>query len=123
MAEPLATVPDLTESGIDAGDQAEWLLRAASVVVRAEYPDIDARLADTADPLDNDLVVFAVVSMIARRLRSPADEKSQMSRTAGPYMDTATFQTTGGMYLTKRERRWLRPGGTIRGAFSVALDV
>jgi len=122
MAEPLATTNDLTAHGVDAGDSEDGLLRAASAIVRAEFPGIDERIADEHDPLDVDLVAFVVVSMIARRLRSPADEKTQLSRTAGPYTDSATFQTSGGLYLTKRERRWLRLGGVIRGAFSVALD-
>ena len=121
MAEPLATGDDHSAHGVDAGDQATALLRAASAVIRAEFTDIDDRLADPDDPLDHDLVAFVVVSMIARRLRSPADELTQSSMIAGPYTKAGTFQAAGGMYISKRERRWLRPGGIARGAFSVSL--
>ena len=120
MAEPLATPADLEEHGVDA-DSGPALLRAASAIVRAEFPDIDTRIANPADPLEQDLVTFVVVSMVARRLRSPADEQTQSQLVAGPYTKAGTFQTTGGLFLSKRERRWLRPGGTVRGAFSVAL--
>ncbi len=66
---------------------AGWLLRAASRLVRAQFPTIDANI--DAGTLDAEVVALGVANMVLRVLRNPGGLRS---RTVGPF--SWTYDTT-----------------------------
>ncbi|WP_051179725.1 Gp19/Gp15/Gp42 family protein [Nocardia concava] len=98
--------------------KATTLLDYAASIIRAEWPDIDARITAGFDPKLPKLVSLAMVKRAM--LASNAEGVSATSQTAGPYAQSQTFTNpTGNLYLTASERRMLSPGGTRRKAFTV----
>lgn len=63
------------------------LLRAASALVRSQFPDVDEQIASGL--LDPDVVALAVTNMVLRVLRNPSGLRSQ---TIGPF--SYTYDTT-----------------------------
>jgi hypothetical protein len=88
---PLAAVGDVASQFGDLTPAQEgitsWLLRAASKMVRARFPLVDAHLA--AGKLDPDVVALAVANMVLRVLRNPGGLRSE---TVGPF--SRTYDTT-----------------------------
>ncbi|MNW35802.1 Phage protein Gp19/Gp15/Gp42 [compost metagenome] len=115
MAEPFATIEDLKKHwpALPPEDvpEAEQKLIEASLVIRAKYPDIDQRIA--SGELDRDVVTYVVCRMVRRALDTPEDvpeNATQMSFTAGPFSQSATFRNTdGALYLGKSDKELLEP--------------
>jgi hypothetical protein len=71
-----------------------WLLRAASQMVRARFPNIDAQLA--AGTLDRDVVALAVTNMVLRVLRNPGGLRSE---TVGPFSRSWDTRVAAGLLV------------------------
>lgn len=88
---PLAVIGDVSgQFGTLTAPQegiTNWLLRAASKLVRSQYPGIDAAI--TAGTLDADVVALGVAHMVLRVLRNPGGLRSE---TVGPF--SRTYDTT-----------------------------
>lgn len=121
MADPFATLLDLeTRWRIDNLDQgrAQALLVDASALLRAQVPDLDARLEDEAiDPA----VPRAVVCSAVRRAMSVPNHVlgvTQAQQTAGPFSGSVTFSNPAAdLYFTRAELRAVRAGR--RRAFTI----
>jgi hypothetical protein len=106
---PLAAIGDVagqygtltaTQEGLTG-----WLLRAASKMVRAAFPNIDDQL--TAGTLDRDVVALAVANMVLRVLRNPGGLRSE---TVGPF--SRSWHTTiaaGLLVITDAEAAMFTP--------------
>ncbi len=92
---PLAATGDVTAlyGGLTGAQDGlvKYLLRAASRLVRKEYPAIDGQLA--AGTLDRDVVAFAVATMVQRVLRNPRGLRGE---TIGPFSYTYDTQVAAG---------------------------
>lgn len=81
---PLATIGEVANQFGSMTPAQEgltsWLLRAASTMVRARFPLVDANIA--AGLLDPEVVSLVVVNMILRVLRNPQGLRSE---TVGPF--------------------------------------
>lgn len=106
---PLATVGDVAEQfGAMTTAQeglASGLLRAASAMIRARYPSVDAWIADGR--INGDLVALAATNMVLRVLRNQGGLRSE---TIGPF--SRTYDTTyaaGLLVLGKDEQSLLIP--------------
>lgn len=88
---PLATVAEVAiqYGSLTAAQEGltKWLLRAASKMIRARYPGIDARIA--AGTVDGDVVALVAAAMVLRVLRNPAGLRA---KTVGPF--SYTYDTT-----------------------------
>ena len=121
MAEPFATIEDLKKHwpALPPEDvaEAEQKLIEASLVIRAKYPDIDQRIA--SGELDRAVVTYVVCRMVRRALDTPEDvpeNATQMSFTAGPFSQSATFRNTdGALYLGKSDKELLEPQPRVDG--------
>lgn len=110
---PLAAVGDVVgqfgsltpaQEGLTA-----WLLRAASKMVRARFPNIDAQL--TAGLLDRDVVALAVTNMVLRVLRNPGGLRSE---TVGPFSRSWDTRVAAGLLvLTDDEAAMFTPVITL----------
>lgn len=98
--------------------RAVALLGYAASLIRAEWPDIDARLAAG---FDSTLPKFVSVTMVKRAMIAGEGEGiAQDTRTAGPFSTSQSFTNPmGSLYLTGEERRMLSPTGTRRRAFTI----
>lgn len=106
---PLAAVGDVRgQFGTLTSAQeglASWLLRAASSLVRSQFPSIDAQL--TAGRLDRDVVALGVANMVLRVMRNPGGLRSE---TVGPF--SRTYDTTfaaGLLVITPGEQAMFTP--------------
>ncbi len=92
---PLAATGDVTAlyGDLNAAQEGlvKYLLRAASRLVRKEYPAIDAQRA--AGTLDRDVVAFAVATMVQRVLRNPRGLRGE---SIGPFSYTYDTQVAAG---------------------------
>lgn len=88
---PLATVGEVANQfGTMTSAQeglTSWLLRAASKMVRARFPLVDAQMATGL--LDPDVVSLVVVNMVLRVLRNPQGLRSE---SIGPF--SRSYDTT-----------------------------
>lgn len=103
-------------------DTAETLLGDASVILRAECPDVDARLTVVPPLLDPDLPKMIVCAMVKRAMIAGADVEgvTNTQQTAGPFSQSLTYSNPmGNLYLTKAERKMLGCGG--QRAFTVDM--
>lgn len=92
------------------------LLDDASALLRAEYPDIDDRIA--TGNLDADVVAGIVAGMVKRSLMSPEPGITQESETAGPFSHSHQFANPyGDVFLTKADRT------LIEGRRSKAISI
>ncbi|UUX60170.1 phage Gp19/Gp15/Gp42 family protein [Glutamicibacter halophytocola] len=115
MAEPFATIEDLKKHwpALPPEDEAEATqkLVEASLVIRTKYPGIDQRIAN--GELDKDVVTYVVCRMVRRAMDTPEEvpeNATQMSFTAGPFSQSATFRNTdGALYLGKSDKELLEP--------------
>jgi hypothetical protein len=114
---PLAVIGHVTEQfgALTAAQEGlvNALLRAASKLVRARIPALDAMLADGR--LDADLVALAVTNMVLRVLRNPGGLRAE---TVGPF--SRTYDTThaaGLLVLSSDETAILTP--TVTAATAV----
>lgn len=99
--------------------RAETLLEDAAVHLDAEKPPVVAEGGTVTDLPARRLVSCAMVER-AMKADGQAAGVSQMSRTMGPFAQSATFANpTGDLYLTKAERRLLGIGK--QRAFSIDL--
>ena len=130
MADAFATPEDLEKRwrpllGPER-DRAATLLEDASVMLRAEFPDITART--TAVPpalpeLDPAVPRIVVCKMVKRSMLASVDQPpvTAQQQSAGPYAQSLTFANpTGDLYLTKAERRMLGYGG--QEAFTIDVS-
>lgn len=102
--------------------RAAVLLEDASVLLRAESPTIDARLASEPPTLDAGIPRMIVCKMVQRAMQSGADAAavSALQQTAGPFSQSVTYSNPSGeLYLTKSERKMLGVG--TQRAFSIDL--
>lgn len=118
MAEPFAKAFDLVSRwrplSTDEQARADLLLADASAVIRAECPDVDARLTATSPSLDPALPTMIACAMAKRAMIAGADTAGvgSVQQTAGPFSQLQTFSNPmGNLYLTKVERRLLGCGG------------
>ncbi|MFJ2618167.1 Gp19/Gp15/Gp42 family protein [Glutamicibacter sp. NPDC087344] len=123
MAVPFATIEDLRNhwKALPAEDEeeAEQKLKEASLMIRSKVEDIDSRIA-TGD-LDLDLVILVVCRMVKRAMDVPEEVPeniTQMSFTAGPFGQSATFRNTdGALYVGKQDLSLLAPKNDDEGTF------
>jgi hypothetical protein len=86
-----------------------WLLRAASKMVRARFPNIDAQLA--GGTLDRDVVALAVANMVLRVLRNPGGLRSE---TVGPFSRSWDTRVAAGLLvITDEEAAMFTPVVTL----------
>lgn len=101
--------------------KADVLLEDASVQIRAEIPDLRARI----EAGDTDLLSAAIrveCAMVKRAMASGDDGVGITSaqETQGPFSHTFQYANpSGDLYLTKAERRLLTAGGAQR-AFTIS---
>lgn len=110
---PLATIGDVAGQYGSLTPAQEgltgWLLRAASQMVRARFPNIDAYLA--AGSLDRDVVALAVTNMVLRVLRNPGGLRSE---TVGPFSRSWDTRVAAGLLvITDDELGMLTPLVTL----------
>lgn len=123
MAVPFATVEELKAGWSDFPDGGEALatilLARASRIIRADVPDVDARI--TAGTLDPDLVGDIACAMVKRAmLNSDTPGVSNTQETAGPFQQTFTYTNpSGDLYLLKAERSRLLGG--VQRAFTIDI--
>ena len=124
MAEPFATVDDLESRWrsllLDEQARATVLLADASTLLRAEVPDVDARLTATPPTLDIGVPTMIVCAMVKRAMLAGTDTDGIASnqQTVGPFTQSSTYANPlGNLYLAKNERRML--GSTGQRAFTI----
>lgn len=95
---PLAAVGDVAAQfgTLTAAQQtlAAWLLRAASRMIRAARPSIDAQIADGT--VDGDLAALAVTNMVLRVLRNPGGLRAE---TTGPFSRSYDTSVAAGLLV------------------------
>lgn len=104
----LATTTDVEDVWRPLSDAeitvATALLRVASRVVRARFPDVDDRIA--AGNLDAQDVADVVALMVKRAMLSPAaDGVESQAQTAGPFSVSNRYANAeGNVYMTAEEK-------------------
>lgn len=113
MTGPLAAFSDVQKRARGASldrELVDALLMDASVMVRAEFADVDARI--TAGSLDPMAVVSVVANMVKRAVLAPGD--GVKSDTAGPF--GVTYDNPhGDLYFKASERATLGAGTSVAG--------
>lgn len=92
----------------------EALIQDAEVMVRAKYPDIDARIASGV--LSGAAVISVLANVVRRAAIAPID--AAKSESAGPFSRTYD-NPQGDLYLRDDESFILNTGGTSSVAFSI----
>lgn len=117
--EPLASVDDVVARWRPLSEAeavvVETLLSDASNMVRLRWPDIDARIADSA--VVADAVVRIVAGMVRRAMLNRGSEGVESgSHTTGPFGDSVKFTNpNNNLFLTADDIRALDPfGGSPR---------
>ena len=103
---------------------AGTLLSDASLVIRAECPDVDARTTALPPTLDPDILKMVACAMVKRAMIAGADAEgvTAQQQTAGPFSQSLTYSNPmGNLYLTKAEKRLLGCGA--QAAFTVATPL
>ena len=127
MADPFAEFSDLTGRwagktfSADEQTEAENLLDDASGIVRAEVPNVDARIATKR--LDQATVRAVVVAMVRRHINN-RDGRLQFADAIDDRSESGTYGTAAAqveMYLTDREAK--RLGGRGGRAFTISPAV
>lgn len=126
MGVPYATTADLVARWrpltVSETGTATVLLGDASVKIRAEFPDVDERIAADPQTLDPDVPKMVVCAMVKRAMLAGTDEAvaASVQEAAGPFSRSTTFvNPTGDLYLTSAERRMLRT--RVQQAFTVRM--
>ena len=118
-----ATPEDVIDRWVGPGTPADedliqkWL-DDASVIIRAEVPDIDERLDDPDTPPDMATVVFVQTRMVMRCLQNPRGVRQEG---VGPYNTTYAGDRPGTPWLTTEELALLlgEPARGRQRAFTV----
>lgn len=117
---PLATVGEVKEQfgsmSLAQEGLAGSLLRAASKIVRQQYPALDRFIGEGR--LDPEVVGLAVVNMVLRVLRNPRGLRAE---TTGPF--SVTYDTTtavGELVVSSSEAALLVPRRVVGGVKGVA---
>lgn len=109
--------------GFDADDSgavlAQNLCDVASGLVRADFPDIDERIADGL--IDAKVVKWTVAAMVGRALAVVDDGSTRDSERIGDWSGSKSYDRGKGLYLTPQERSRLSGGSGSGGAFTVVL--
>lgn len=120
-----AIVADVAERWRPITDPAEQIkvgrwLEDASLIVRVEVPNVDARIA--SGDLSAELVTLTVAEMVKRRLENPDGARSVTTQT-GPFMHVRNYgrDIEPGIFLTRTERDRLDSRPMRRRAFSLDL--
>jgi hypothetical protein len=105
-----ATINDVYDRwvGNDAPDDdnlIQLLLNDAEVVVKSEYPGIQARIDD--ELLSVDAVKLVVCRMVLRMLRNP-EGLTQWQQTTGPFSQGRSFSDLD-IWMTNDEKSMLAP--------------
>jgi hypothetical protein len=113
---PLAAVGDVAaQAGTLTPAQeglTSWLLRAASKMVRSQFPLIDAHLV--AGTLDPDVVALGVANMVLRVLRNPGGLRAE---TVGPFSRTYDVGDAAGLLaISAQETKMFTPAAAGRPA-------
>ena len=115
MAAPFATVQDLKDRWPDyptgSDTLATTLLGDASVRIRTECKDVDARISDGA--LDSAVPKMIVCEMVKRSMIASSSQMgvTSIQETAGPLSQSLSYANPmGELYLKKQERRLLGCG-------------
>jgi hypothetical protein len=111
-------------------DRLQKELDRASRYVRAECPDLDARIvAFILDPtapgaIDPDIAADVVCEMVTSAASSPGGVGiGSIQQGAGPYQETLTFSNpVGDLYLSKKQKRLLGCGGQQAFTLNMAPD-
>lgn len=105
--------PESTTAGVLLGD--------ASAMIRAECPDIDARLEAVPPLVDEGIPRMVACAMVKRAmLASGLEGVSSGMDVAGPFTQQRSFANPmGNLYLTKAERKLL--GCSQQKAFTVDM--
>lgn len=130
MAADYATLADLkkhwSKLPTEDEDDATQKLHEASIEIRGNYPDLDARIADKA--IDSDIPKLVACRMVKRALdvdeEAPTAGMESFQIGAGPFsMGGKVHNPDGNLYLTAADKRLLgrsrprkqawtiRPGG------------
>lgn len=110
---PLAAVGDVAGQygSLTAAQEGlvGWLLRAASKMVRARFPNIDTQLA--AGQLDRDVVALGIANMVLRVIRNPGGLRSE---TVGPFSRSWDTRVAAGLLaITAEEAALFTPVITL----------
>lgn len=130
MAADYATLADLKLhwSGLLAEDEseAEQKLHEASIEVRGNYPDIDARiLIPVADGgMDPDIPKLVVCRMVKRAMDvdedAPATGFESVQFGSGPFsMGGKVHNPDGNVYLSAADKRLLAKSRPVRKAWTI----
>jgi hypothetical protein len=111
---PLATVDELEglfrPMSVAEQAMARTLLRYASALLRARFPDLDARVA--AGTLPADLAALAAIQMVLRVMRNPAGLPPLASVRVGPFSQSFFNDGAAGLLvITDAEEAILAPQG------------
>lgn len=127
MGAPYASTADLVARWrpltVSETAKATALLEDASVMIRAEFPDVDARIAADPQTLDPGVPKMVACAMVKRAMLPGMDDApmaSSVQQTAGPFSQSTSFANpTGDLYIATGERRMLRSTGSQ--AFTVKM--
>lgn len=128
MAEPFSTIASFKLHWAalpeDRVAEATKKLREASIKVRTQFPDVDARIA--AGTLDPEVPELVVNEMVKRAMDTPQGADlagvAQATGQTGPFATTFQFTNPdGNLYLSRDDRRMLAAGrpGKSGKAFSI----
>lgn len=124
MADPFATVDDLAAlwRPLTAAERAraDALLPAASAIIRAEVPDVDARLAN--ESLDAELTKWVACQMVRRVMLSSSDMppvSQQQQAVGGVSIGFTLVNPTGDLYMSRSELKML--GGRRQRASTISM--
>lgn len=126
MAADYATLADLKEhwSKLPAEDEGDATrkLREASIEVRGNYPDLDARIADGT--MDSDIPMLVVCRMVKRAMDvsedAPTAGMESFQFGAGPFaLGGKVHNPDGNIYLSAADKRLLGRSRPREQAFTI----
>lgn len=127
MAGEYATLADLKahwpELPAEGEAEATQKLHEASVEIRGNYSDLDARiLAETLDP---DIPKLVVCRMVKRAMAAPDTQGVESSSFgAGPFSQGFKYTNPdGSVYLSAADKRLLAKPAPARKAFTIRVGV
>lgn len=104
--------------------RAEYYIGKASRDIRRRWPDVDARIADSADPLTAAEVSDVVVALVMSIVPKPSPGARSWQQTAGQYSEAVTLPAAGSSHpmtfeswmIAVFERKAVTAGGPL-GSF------
>lgn len=126
MAADYATLADLKEhwSKLPAGHEGDATrkLREASIEVRGNYPDLDARIADGT--IDSDIPMLVACRMVKRAMDvsedAPTAGMESFQFGAGPFaLGGKVHNPDGNIYMSAADKRLLGRSRSRRQAWTI----